>query len=55
LINRQHKPDDVQALREAYRTSERLFAKLQAFQHALSPKKIRDDSPDYEVDDSLPF
>lgn len=55
LINRQYKPADSQPLREAYRDSERLFAKLQAFQHALSDSQIREDKADYEVDALPPF
>ncbi len=55
LINRHTKPADVQALRNAYRDGEKLFAKLQAFHHTLSKTQIGEDSPTYEIDNPLPF
>ena len=55
LINRQYRAADSQPLRDAYRDSERLFAKLQAFQHALSSSQLREDKADYEVDALPPF
>ena len=54
LINRHCRPADVQFMRDAYRDSEKLFAKLQAFKHALSPA-VHEPSPEYEIDSSQPF
>ncbi len=54
LINRHCRPADVQLMRDAYRDSEKLFAKLQAFKHALS-SAVREPSPEYEIDSSQPF
>jgi hypothetical protein len=45
-------------LRNAYRLSEKLFAKLQAFRASLTSSsrfKIREDSESYEYNDDIPF
>ena len=55
LINRHCRPANVQLLRDAYRDSEKLFAKLQAFKHALSSSAVHEPSPEYEMDASEPF
>ena len=49
LINRHCRPADAQLMRDAYRDSEKLFAKLQAFKHALSSSAVRGPSPGYET------
>lgn len=44
LINRHCRPENVQMIRDAYSDSQKLFAKLQAFQHALSNSSVREDT-----------
>lgn len=55
LIHRHFRPNDLQVLRATYIDSQKLFAKLQAFQHALSPAHLREDTPEYNFEDSIPF
>ncbi|MCB9098618.1 MAG: four helix bundle protein [Anaerolineales bacterium] len=55
LINRRQYLKDPEPLRNAYRASEKLFAKLQAFRHALIKNKslpsIREETKPYLFDD----
>jgi len=54
LIHRRGYLDNPDPLREAYRESETLFAKLQAFRSSLDESaSVREDPVDY--DDSVPF
>ena len=55
LIHRHHRLDNLQLLRDTYSDSQKLFAKLQAFQNALSPKHLREDPPNYSFEDPIPF
>jgi four helix bundle protein len=60
-INRRQYLEDPEPLREAYRFSEKLFAKLQAFRASLTSKTgstIRDEPVSYEheeYDSNTPF
>ncbi|MCB0163550.1 MAG: four helix bundle protein [Anaerolineae bacterium] len=55
LINRRQYLKDSEPLRNAYRASEKLFAKLQAFRHALIKNKslpsLREEPEPYLLDD----
>jgi four helix bundle protein len=54
LINRRDYLDDPAPLRDAYRDSETLFAKLQAFRSSLdTDASVREEPPEY--DDGAPF
>ena len=54
LINRRDYLDDPEPLREAYRESETLFAKLQAFRSSLeNDSRVRESPVEYE--DNAPF
>ena len=54
LLKRRENLDDLDPLREAYRDSETLFAKLQAFRSSLDESaSVQEDPVDY--DDSVPF
>jgi len=58
LINRRHYLDDGESLRETYRFSNKLFAKLQAFRSSLVAKtdyRVKEDSIDYEYEIDVPF
>jgi len=58
LINRRDYLNDPELLRNAYRFSEKLFAKLQAFRASLTTKpslNVRDEPALYEFDDDIPF
>ncbi|HBY08125.1 MAG TPA: four helix bundle protein [Chloroflexi bacterium] len=55
LINRRSYLAETEKLRETYRTSETLFAKIQALRRSLKSNQIRDDQVDYETDDEIPF
>jgi four helix bundle protein len=58
LINRRHYLDDAQLLREVYRLSDKLCAKLQAFRNILAAKsgqKVSEDTSDYEYKIDVPF
>lgn len=58
LIHRRGYLTDPAPLRDAYRSSETLFAKLQAFRTQLktqSPRRMREDPADYQDDGALPF
>jgi len=54
LVKRRDYLDDLDPLREAYRDSEALFAKLQAFRSSLdTDASVRE--PSVEYDDEVPF
>ena len=54
LVKRRDYLDDADPLREAYRESETLFAKLQAFRSSLDhDSTVREEPPEYE--DGVPF
>lgn len=54
LVKRREYLDDVDALRAAYRESETLFAKLQAFRSSLdTDSTVREEPTEY--DDRVPF
>jgi four helix bundle protein len=58
LINRRGYFDDPKPLRQAYRFSEKLFAKLQAFRTSLKKKShpaVREEAEAYLYHDDLPF
>lgn len=52
LINRRHYLQDPELLRTAYRQSQKLFAKLQAFRASVATTKttVREDLPTYHHD-----
>ena len=54
IRRRQHLPDP-EPLREAYRFSEKLFAKLQAFRTALKGPAMHEEPGDYEYASDAPF
>ncbi|WP_423825155.1 hypothetical protein [Salinibacter ruber] len=54
LVKRRGYLDDLDPLREAYRDSEALFAKLQAFRSSLdTDSTVREEPPEY--DRGVPF
>lgn len=55
LIQRRTYLSEIEILREAYRTSEKLFAKLQAFRKKLKPEGLHEVRDDYLVDSALPL
>ncbi len=55
MIHRRNYLADPELLRNAYRFSERLFAKLQAFRGALHVGSIREESGEYRHDAGTPF
>ena len=58
IVSRRRYLEDPEPLRKAYRFSEKLFAKLQAFRTSLVPtgaSTIREESDLYVYDDSTPF
>ena len=58
MINRRQYLQNAEQLRNAYRFSEKLFAKLQAFRTTLLTKpesRIREELADYELDSDIPF
>ena len=55
IIHRRGYLADPEPLRAAYRASERLFARLQAFRKSLQSDTIRDESADYQIDTDIPF
>jgi four helix bundle protein len=50
LINRRRYIAEPQPLRDAYRFSEKLFAKLQAFRGTIKTSALREESIAYELD-----
>ena len=54
LVNRRDHLDDPDPLRDAYRESETLFAKLQAFRSSLDTDSTVQEPPT-EYDDTTPF
>ncbi len=55
IVHRRGYLADPEPLRAAYRASEILFAKLQAFRKSLSLGQLHEDSADYQTDFSTPF
>lgn len=57
LINRRGYLEDSTSLRDAYRASEKLFAKLQAFRASIAQpgSSIREEPTPYEYGDDTPF
>ena len=57
LINRRRYLENPETLRNAYRLSEKLFAKLQAFRSSLGKTQgaVREESGQYEYDADVPF
>jgi len=55
LIHRRHYLSNPELLRDAYRYSGKLFAKLQAFRSSLKPATIREESEPYVIEDATPF
>ncbi len=58
IINRRKYLKDPKPLRDAYQSSEKLFAKLQSFRASLTTEvstKIREEETLYEYDHNLPF
>lgn len=56
LINRRKYFDDPESLRQAYRHSQKLFAKLQAFRASLAGNSVlKEDSTEYPADSDTPF
>ena len=55
LINRREYLSETEVLREAYRFSEKLFAKLQAFRNALLKTQVREESVEYIYASDPPF
>lgn len=58
LINRRGYLKDTELLRHAYRFSEKLFAKLQAFRSSLAVQphsKVREEPTPFEYEDNIPF
>lgn len=55
LIHRRNYFPDPEPLRNAYRFSEKLFAKLQAFRTSLHGGVLRDETGEYEFDSVTPF
>jgi four helix bundle protein len=55
MIHRRNYLANREMLRETYRSSELLFAKLQAFRKSLSNTSIRDEQEVYELDSDVPF
>lgn len=55
LINQKGFLNDVELLREAYRFSEKLFIKLQAFRSSISKHSIQEEHISYQIDNDTPF
>ena len=55
LIHRRGYFSDPNSLRHAYRSSEKLFAKLQAFRTTLRADTLREDPAQYQIDNDTPF
>ncbi len=55
LIHRRQYLRDPELLRNAYRFSQKLFAKLQAFRNSLTVDNIREQPELYEIDADVPF
>lgn len=58
MINRRQYLEHPEPLREAYRSSEKLFAKLQAFRNTLKKggkPQAREEAGAYEYDQGTPF
>ena len=55
LINRRGYIADPGPLREAYKQSQKLFAKLQAFRNTLKSNQLHEDQNDYNTRSEPPF
>ncbi len=55
IIHRRGYLKDIEQLRTAYRTSETLFAKLQAFRRSLRSETLRDEPGEYQTGTGTPF
>jgi four helix bundle protein len=55
LIHRRNYLAEAEPLRNAYRFSDKLFAKLHAFRTALQGHAVREDAGDYKYDSATPF
>jgi four helix bundle protein len=55
LIHRRDYLDDAAPLREAYQSSQKLFAKLQAFRRSLQGDAAREEAAEYEANVGTPF
>jgi hypothetical protein len=56
LIHRRKYLDDISLLREAYRASDKLAAKLQAMRRSiLGNRGLREDIKEYHIDSGNPF
>lgn len=55
IIHRRGYLKDPEPLRTAYRASEVLFAKLQAFRKSLSSSTLSDQAATYDADTDIPF
>lgn len=55
IIHRRGYLADPEPLRAAYRASETLFAKLQAFRKSLNPGNLSEEPENYQTDSATPF
>jgi len=55
IIHRRGYLADAEPLRAAYRASETLFARLQAFRNSLSSGRLREEPENYQTDFATPF
>lgn len=55
LISRRNYLHDKQTLRDAYRASEQLFIRLQAFRNSLQKNELRETQEQYLHDPTTPF
>ncbi len=55
LINQRKYLENAELLREAYRFSEKLFIKLQAFRKSLNGKSVREEVTEYKAGKDTPF
>jgi four helix bundle protein len=51
MIHRRNYISDPNLLRECYRQSETLFAKLQAFRNFLNERSLREETPEYQLEE----
>ncbi len=55
LINQRNYLSDPETLRQAYKESEILFVKLQAFRNSLKSQRVGDNVGVYEAGEEIPF
>lgn len=55
LVHRRGYLHDPAPLREAYRESEKLVAKLQSLRHSIGDASVREAAKDYEIVSGTPF